>query len=216
MTPEDLMAIGRMAEAHNFMLFADEENEHIAFDNKKHVSMTSFPRFRDRVIAGFSFSKAYAMSGFRIGYMVGPAWLVDFAADLTYLAVQGCAALSQKAAIVALSLPVADWLEANALNLQHKRDFAVARLNSMPGVRCSTPSGCYFLFPEIRTLGLSSTEFTERLQTEEKVLVRPGVAYGCCGEGHVRMSFGVSEVDLEEGLDRFERFVKRLAAGSKI
>ncbi len=209
MTADDLKAIAALASRHNFYVFADEENEGIAFDGRKHASMNSLPDARDRVIAGFSFSKAYAMSGFRIGYMVGPDWILDFASDLVYLTVQSCPTVSQRAAIVALSETVQEWLRANAVKLQAKRDFAVDRLNSMPGVRCSIPSGCYFLFPEIKDLGLPSSVFAERLLKEEKVLVRPGEPYGPSGVDHVRVSFCVSQEDLAEGLNRFERFVRR-------
>ena len=210
MTPGDLKEIARLAEDHGFYVFSDEENEGISFDGYEHTSITSLGSGSGRLIAGFSFSKAYAMSGFRIGYMVAPDWIVDFAADLVYLTVQSAPTVSQKAAIAALTEPVQKWLRANAEKLQEKRDYAAERLNSMPGIRCGVPRGCYFLFPEIRDLGLPSIEFTERLLREEKVLVRPGEPYGPSGSDFVRVSFCVSPENLAEGLDRFERFVRRL------
>jgi len=143
--------------------------------------------------------------------MVGPVWIIDYMSDIIRFAIQSCPAISQKAAIPLLRNPYGPWLDETLRELHEKRDYAVERLNRMPGVRCPTPRGCYFLFPDIRALGVSSLEMAERLLLEERVSVIPGVAFGRLGEGHVRVSACVGRENLQEGLDRFERLVRRLA-----
>ncbi len=208
---EELQAIARIAQAQDFLVFSDEEYEYITFDGQKHLSIAAVPGMRERTVTAFSFSKTFSMSGFRIGYMVGPAWVIDYMSDIIRFAIQSCPAISQKAAIPLLLNPYGPWLEETLEELREKRDYAVDRLNRMPGIRCPTPRGCYFLFPNIRALGLSSLEVAEGLLQEERVSVIPGISFGRRGEGHVRVSACVGMENLRAGLDRFERFVQRAA-----
>jgi aminotransferase len=210
-TREELQAIARIVQDHDLLVFADEEYEYITFDGASHVSIASLPGMAERTISAYSFSKTFSMSGFRIGYMAASAWIIDYMSDVIRFAIQSCPAISQKAALPLLQNPRGPWLDETLRELRDKRDYAVDRLNRMPGVKCPTPRGCYFLLPDIRALGLSSLEFAERLLTEERVSVIPGITFGRLGEGHVRVSACVGWDGLREGLDRFERFVRATA-----
>lgn len=207
----DLEAISVLARQHNLMVFADEEYEYINFDGRRHYSIAALPSMKERCITAFSFSKTFSMSGFRIGYMVAPAWVVDYTSDMIRFTIQSCPSVSQYAAIPILKGHFHEWLDETMLDLQKKRDYAVERLNAMPGIKCAIPRGCYFLFPNMRETGLSSMEFAERLLLEERVSVIPGMSFGRLGEGHVRVSGCVGWEGLRGGLDGFERLVRRLS-----
>lgn len=213
-TQDQLEAIARISKANGFMVFSDEEYEYITFDGREHISIASLPGMKERTVTAFSFSKTFSMSGFRIGYMAGPAWVIDYMSDIIRFFIQSCPAVSQKAALPLLQNPHTPWLAEVRAELQAKRDYAVGRLNAMPGIACGVPQGCYFLFPNIRALGLSSMELTERLLVEGRVSVLPGTSFGRLGEGHVRISACVGWEGLREGLDRFEGVVRGVTARS--
>jgi aspartate/methionine/tyrosine aminotransferase len=209
-TREQLEQIADLARTLDFWVFSDEEYEKTLFDGAIHHSIASLPGMHGRTVTGFSFSKAYAMTAYRIGYMVGPASVMDHMHSILRFSIQACSAVGQRAAHAVLTGDMAPWLAENTANLQRKRDYLVQRLNALPGVRCNVPVGCYFVFPDIRGLGLSSLELAEHVLRTGRVSVAPGVEFGRHGEGHLRISFCFGMEQIQNGMDRFEQALARL------
>ena len=200
----ELEAVADLARKHDFWVFSDEEYEKTLFDGARHTSIAALPDMKERTVTGFSFSKPYAMTPYRIGYVVGPAPFIDHFHSLLRFSVQACPAVGMRAAHAVLTGDMAAWLEASSANLQRKRDELVARLNAVPGIVCNRPNGVYFVFPDVRQLGMTSFELAEYLLRRGRVAVAPGSSFGANGEGHLRISFCPAVETIREGLDRFE------------
>lgn len=205
-----LEAIADLARTLDFWVFSDQEYEKTLFDGAVHHSIAALPGMKERTITGFSFSKAFGMTAYRIGYMVGPAAVMDHMHSILRFSIQACSAVGMRAAHAVLTGDMRPWLEENVANLQRKRDYMVERLNRIPGIRCNVPKGCYFVFPDIRGLGLSSFELAEHVLRAGRVSVAPGFEFGRNGEGHIRVSFCFSMEQIQAGLDRFERALASL------
>jgi aspartate/methionine/tyrosine aminotransferase len=209
---EELEQIAELARTFDFWVFSDEEYEKTLFDGAEHVSIASLPGMHERTVTAFSFSKAYGMTAYRIGYAVGPAAFIDHLYSILRFSIQACSAVGQRAAHAVLTGDMQPWLAESTANLQRKRDYIVDRLNRIPGVRCNTPRGVYFVFPDVRGLGLGSVELAEHVLREGRVAVAPGSQFGPMGEGHLRVSFCPSFENIEEGVNRFERALATLPA----
>ena len=209
-TQSQLEQIADLARTLDFWVFSDEEYEKTLFDGAVHHSIAALHGMHERTVTGFSFSKGYAMTAYRIGYMVGPAAVMDHMHSILRFSIQACSAVGQRAAHAVLTGDMQPWLADNTANLQRKRDYLVQRLNRIPGIRCNTPRGCYFVFPDIRGTGLTSLEFCEQVLREGRVSVTPGFEFGRHGEGHVRVSFCFSQAQIEAGMDRLEQAMARL------
>jgi aspartate/methionine/tyrosine aminotransferase len=207
-----LEQIAELAKAFDFWVFSDEEYEKTLFDGAQHVSIASLPGMHERTVTAFSFSKAYGMTAYRIGYAVGPAAVIDHIYNILRFSIQACSAVGQRAAYAVLTGDMMPWLAESTANLQRKRDYLVDRLNQIPGVRCNVPQGVYFVFPDIRGLGLGSVDLAEHVLREGRVSVGPGTQFGPLGEGHVRISFCPSFENIKEGMDRFESALATLPA----
>jgi len=212
---EELEQIAGLARTLDFWVFSDEEYEKTLFDGAVHHSIAALPGMKERTVTGFSFSKAYAMTAYRIGYMVAPARVIDHVHSIVRFSLQACSAVGMRAAHAVLTGDMATWLQASTANLQKKRDYLAQRLNSIPGIRCNRPRGCYFVFPDVRGLGLPSFELASHVLREGRVSVAPGFEFGRNGEGHIRVSFCFSVEQIAEGMDRFERAVAKLPATAK-
>jgi aspartate/methionine/tyrosine aminotransferase len=210
-TRQDLEVIAEVARDHGFFVFSDEEYEKLVFDEKPHVSIASLPSMAERTVTAFSFSKAYSLSGMRIGYMVGPASVMDHVYNVIRLSVQAVGSLGQRAAMAVLKGPTDAWLRDVVSDLQRDRDYAVERLNSMPGVHVHSPVACYFLFPRVEIRGLPSWEVAEYLLKEARVTVISGHNFGKSGRNYLRVSGCVGRQRLVEGLSRMEKALTRLA-----
>jgi aspartate/methionine/tyrosine aminotransferase len=211
---EDLAAIAGLAARHDFYLFSDEEYEKIVFDGRRHTSIASLPGMAERTITAFSFSKAYCLSGLRIGYMVGPAAIMDHMYNLIRFSLQAVGSLGQRAALAVLQGPSAAWLREVVDDLQADRDYAAARLNRMPGVRVHAPTGCYFLYCRVEAGGMPSWKLAEYLLREARITVISGHQFGRSGQPYLRISGCVGRARLEEGLTRMERALARLGTAS--
>jgi aspartate/methionine/tyrosine aminotransferase len=211
-TREELEQIADLAKTLDFWVFSDEEYEKTLFDGAQHVSIASLPGMRERTVTAFSFSKAFGMTAYRIGYSVGPAAFTDHLHSILRFSIQACSAVGQRAAHAVLTGDMAPWLQESTANLERKRDYLVDRLNKLPGIRCNVPRGVYFVFPDIRGTGLGSVELAEHVLREGRVAVAPGSQFGPMGEGHVRVSFCPSIENIQEGMDRFERALAKLPA----
>lgn len=191
----------------DLLLLADEAYADITFDGAPYTSALTLTQAKDQVICCSTFSKAYAMTGWRLGHIVAPAALAD-KINLIHRTVNGpLNTFVQHAALTALQTSDAQ-LQAAAQSYQERRDLLVQRLSGVPGVEMLTPQGAFYAFPRI-TSGLSSDEMTARF-AEAGVLVRSGSEFGPSGEGHIRISFATDVDSLEEGLRRFIATVEDL------
>lgn len=209
-TRDDLDAVAAFAQEHDLFVFSDEEYEKLVFDGRRHTSIASLPGMTERTISAFSFSKAYCLSGLRIGYMVGPAAVMDHMYNLIRFGIQAVGALGMRAALAVLHGPSDAWLRDIVADLQKDRDYAAARLNGMPGVRVHPPVGCYFLWCRVEAGGLPSWELAEYLLREARISVVSGHQFGRSGRNYLRISGCVGRQRLQEGLDRMERALERL------
>ena len=190
------------------LLLADEAYADITFDGGTFTSALTLTAARDQVICCSTFSKTYAMTGWRLGHVVAPVELAN-RINTIHRSLNGpLSTFIQDAALTALEIPDAD-LQATALSYQQRRDIVVDFLSGLPGVDMLTPQGAFYAFPKISS-PLSSDELTARF-AEAGVLVRSGSEFGPSGEGHIRISFATDVDSLTEGLSRFAATVKELA-----
>lgn len=207
LTPEDVREIARIAIKHDLIVITDEIYSELTYD-AKHVSIASMPGMKQRTIFLHGFSKAYAMTGFRMGYACGPADLIDAMMKIHQYSMLCASILAQEAAIEALRNGRPE-MERMKTEYCRRRNMIVKRLNQI-GLKCVMPKGAFYVFPNISSSGLSSKEFATRLLQEEKVAVVPGTAFGECGEGYVRCAYATSFEDIEEAMRRIEKFMKKI------
>jgi aminotransferase len=166
---------------------------------------------RDRTVLMGGFSKAYAMTGWRVGWLCAPAGILEGIVKVHQYGIMSASTMAQDAALVAL-VDGEPAVEAMRAEYDRRRRLLVDGLNRL-GLPVFEPRGAFYAFPKITSTGLSSDEFTERLIREERVAVVPGNAFGPSGEGHVRMCYATSYEKIEEALGRMERFLGRLREG---
>ena len=207
MEREDLARIVPILEEHDIFVLTDEIYAELSYKGENH-SIIEFPGMLERTVYINGFSKAYAMTGWRLGYACAPAVILKEMLKLHQFAIMCAPTTSQYAAVEALrngDTDVANMRQA----YDARRKFLVARLREI-GMDCFEPYGAFYVFPSIKRFNMSSEEFAERLLQEEKVAIVPGTAFGSCGEGFMRISYAYSIDDLKKALDRIERFVKNL------
>jgi len=207
MRREHLEAIARVLLRHDILVLSDEIYAELTFEGK-HVSIASLPGMAERTVVVNGFSKAYAMTGWRLGYAAGPQEVIKVMTKLHQFAIMCAPTTSQYAAIEAMK-NCDEEIERMAVQFGMRRGLMVGNLNRI-GLTCADPLGAFYVFPSIRSTGLSSDEFCERLLREQKVAVIPGNAFGQSGEGHVRISYSYSVEHLIEALRRIEIFVEGL------
>ena len=202
-----LEAIAAILRRHNIIVLSDEIYAELTFEGR-HVSIASLPGMAERTVVVGGFSKAYAMTGWRLGYAAGPQEVIKVMTKLHQFAIMCAPTTSQYAAIEAMK-HCDEEIERMAIQFGMRRGLMVSSLNRM-GLTCADPLGAFYVFPSIRSTGLSSDEFCQRLLEEQKVAVIPGNAFGQSGEGHVRISYSYSVEHLIEALRRIELFVEGL------
>ena len=188
----------------DLLIISDEIYSELTFEGN-HTSIASLPGMRDRTIFLHGFSKAYAMTGFRIGYACGPQPLIEAMMKIHQYSMLCAPILSQEAALEALKNgqpALARMKEA----YQDRRDLIVARFNTI-GLDCHLPKGSFYAFPSIQSVGLESIDFCKALLQKQEVAVVPGTAFGPSGAGFVRASFSTSYEHIIEACDRIGRFV---------
>ena len=191
----------------DILVLSDEIYAELTFEGR-HVSIASLPGMAERTVVVGGFSKAYAMTGWRLGYAAGPQEVIKVMTKLHQFAIMCAPTTSQYAAIEAMK-HCDEEIERMAIQFGMRRGLMVSSLNRM-GLTCADPLGAFYVFPSIRSTGLSSDEFCQRLLEEQKVAVIPGNAFGQSGEGHVRISYSYSVEHLIEALRRIELFVEGL------
>ncbi len=207
MTAEDLKPIVDLVIKHDLFVISDEIYSALTYSGE-HVTIASFPGMKERTVLINGFSKAYAMTGWRLGYACAPQVILDQMLKIHQFAIMCAPTTSQYAAVEALRNGDAD-VEMMREAYNQRRRFLVHTFNKM-GLKCFEPFGAFYVFPSIKSLGMSSDEFAVKLLEAEKVAVVPGTAFGDSGEGFLRISYAYSLEELKEATSRIERFVKKL------
>lgn len=212
MEQEDLEAIAEVIIEKDIFVLSDEIYSELTY-GREHISIASLSGMRERTITMNGFSKAYAMTGWRLGYACGPEEIIHQMIKVHQFAIMSAPTNSQYAAIEALRNSddaVAGMREA----YNERRRYLMYAFKEM-GLTCFEPYGAFYVFPCIKEFGMTSDEFAERLLAEERVAVVPGSAFGDCGEGYLRISYAYSMEDLKVALGRLESFVERLKGEKK-
>jgi aminotransferase len=207
MTRDELLKIAALAQRHNLVVITDEIYAELTFEGE-HASIASLPGMAERTVFLHGFSKAYAMTGFRIGYACAPVAILEAMMKVHQYTMLCASILSQEAAIEAIEHGGPDTT-AMRDQYQLRRNYFVDALNRM-GLKCHLPRGSFYAFPNITATGLASKDFAVRLLQEEKVACVPGSAFGPSGEGFLRCCFATSLEQLEIACDRMAKFVARL------
>ena len=201
LTPQELAAIADVALAHDLWVLSDEIYEKVLFDGHEHCSVGSLPDMLDRTIIINGFSKTYAMTGWRLGYVAAKARLAKEILKIQQHSVTCAASFTQYAGTAALTGPQ-DAVSQMVEEYRKRRDIITEGLNGLPGVSCHLPEGTFYAFPDISGTGMSSMEFADMLLSEARVAVTPGIAFGQSAEGHVRLSFATSTQLIEAAIER--------------
>ncbi len=200
-----LLELAKLAEEHGLLILTDEVYERIIFDGNKHFSIASRPEFKNSTITVNSFSKTYAMTGWRVGYVVANEAITN-GIRKTHGYMASCAAASaQKAALEALSGPQ-DCIIEMVEEYHRRRDLIVRGVNEIDGFECKPPKGTFYAFPSVSKLELPSARITEGLLEQAKLAAIPGSAFGEAGEGYLRLSFATSQRNILEALARIKNW----------
>lgn len=204
---EDLLGIAKIVEEHDLTVVSDEIYDRLTYSGT-HTIFSSLPGMQERTIYLNGFSKAYAMTGWRVGYACGPAEIIEAMMKVHQYAIMCAPIMGQFAAIEALESGW-DEMEKMVASYDDRRKHIVAGLRSL-GFDCPDPEGAFYAFPSIKKFGLDSNTFCRRLLEEEKVVVVPGVAFGEHGEGHIRICYAASMKTIDAALEKIGNFLKRL------
>lgn len=204
-TKEQLQKIAEFAREKDLLVLSDEIYSELTFEGV-HTSIASLPGMAERTIFLHGFSKAFAMTGWRIGYACGPAVLIDAMMKVHQYSMMCASIIAQEAALEALTR---GWESVLKMREQYhrRRDLIVRRCNEI-GLKCHAPRGSFYAFPDVTAVGLDEKAFAQGLLQQEKVAVVPGTAFGPNGKGHVRACFATSYEQIIEACDRIERFVQ--------
>ena len=208
MRRQDLEEIARVVRAHDLFVISDEIYAELTYGDEAHVSIASLPGMRERTVLINGFSKAYAMTGWRLGYACGPRVILEQMLKIHQFAIMCAPTTSQYAAVEALKNGDPD-VERMREEYDGRRRYLLHRFREM-GMECFEPYGAFYMFPCIRKFGMTSEEFAEKLLNSEKVAVVPGTAFGAGGEGFIRVSYASSLSDLKKAAEHIERFIGRL------
>lgn len=207
MTREELQGIVDVLKDKDVIIISDEIYSELCY-GEKHVSIASFPEVKDKTLVINGFSKSYAMTGWRLGYLCGHKALISQMKKIHQYAIMCSPTTAQFAAVEALKRGD-DSVEEMRKEYNRRRRVLVDGFRKM-GLDCFEPLGAFYVFPNIQSLGMSSDEFCEKLLRQEKVLVVPGNAFGDCGEGFIRACYASSMENIMEALKRIERFIKTI------
>ena len=208
MRREHLLEIARIVEEHDLFVLSDEIYSELTYGGEAHVSIASLPGMKERTVLINGFSKAFAMTGWRLGYACAPEVILKQMLKIHQFAIMCAPTTSQYAAIDAMKNSDDD-VDHMRESYDQRRRYLLHAFEEMR-LECFEPMGAFYTFPSIKRFGMTSDEFANRLLQEEKVAVVPGTAFGDSGEGYLRVSYAYSLKSLKEALGRIERFVNRL------
>ena len=209
MEKKDLEAIAEIVKKYDIFVLSDEIYAELTYlEGQEHVTIASLPGMRERTILINGFSKAYAMTGWRLGYACAPKIILEQMLKIHQYAIMCAPTTSQYAAVEAVRNGDKDVIEMRE-EYNRRRRYMMHRYQEM-GLQCFEPFGAFYTFPSIQKFNMTSDEFATKMLQEEKVVVVPGTAFGTCGEGFLRISYAYSLESLKEALDRMERFIQKL------
>jgi aspartate aminotransferase len=214
-TEEELATVARLAQEFNLYVLSDEIYEKLVYDGAVHRSIASLPGMWERTLTLNGFSKAYAMTGWRLGFLAAPAPIVKQILKVHSHSVTCAASFSQRGAVVALNGPQ-DFIGQMVAAYDRRRRLVTDGLNAIPGVRCALPQGAFYSFPDIRGTGLSSAECAELLIEQGGVAVTPGSAFGPAGEGFIRLSYATSDELLASAIQRMGEVLAKHSATARV
>ena len=203
---DKLKEVAQIAIDNDILIITDEIYSELTYEGG-HISIAALPGMRERTVFLHGFSKAYAMTGYRIAYACGPFEIIDAMMKIHQYSMLCAPVNGQEAAVEALKNGKSE-MERMRSEYKDRRNVITQRLNGM-GLKCFKPVGAFYVFPNITSSGLSSTEFATRLLHEQNVAVVPGVAFGACGEGFVRCAYAAAIDDIIEAMDRIELFLSK-------
>jgi aminotransferase len=206
MNREELKAIAELAERHDLLVFSDEIYAELTYD-EKHVCFSSLEGMKERTVIISGFSKAFAMTGWRLGFVCAPPDLLSAMLKIHQYSLMCAPTMAQYGALEALKTGM-DEVYRMKQSYKQRRNYFIKSFAEI-GLTCHTPGGAFYAFPSIEKTGLSSEQFAEKLLMEERVAVVPGHVFGSGGEGHIRCSYATSMDNLEQSVDRIGRFLKQ-------
>ncbi len=205
LTRTEAEAIRQVALAHDLYVLSDEMYEKLIFEGE-HICLAALPGMAERTITLNGHSKAYAMTGWRLGWATGPQEIIDLAANLQSQTVTSAASFTMAAGVAALNGPQ-EVVDEMRVAYQARRDFMVTALNAIPGVECDPPQGAFYLFVRFPGLGQDSMSIANILLEQADIACTPGVEFGRSGEGHVRFSIATAMSDLERAVERIAKLM---------
>jgi aspartate aminotransferase len=203
----ELEVIAAFAQEHDLLVLSDEIYEHLVYDEHTHTSLAALPGLAPRTLTVNGFSKSWAMTGWRLGYVAGPAELLKPVKLLHAHMVTCAASFTQSGGLAALKGP-REPLHAMVAAWSRRRSLLTRGLNALTGLSCALPEGAFYAFVDVRGSGLDGVTFASRLLDTVKVAVTPGEAFGAAGAGHVRLSYATSDAELLRALLRIETFMR--------
>ncbi len=214
MTREQLLPIAKIVKDHDLLVLSDEIYSELCYDGEGHCSFSSLPDMHERTVIVNGFSKSHSMTGWRMGYAAGPSEIIALMTKIHQYAIMSAPTTSQYAAIEALKFGDTD-IEKMKTEYDMRRRYIVKELNNL-GLTCFEPKGAFYVFPSIKTTGLSSEEFCERLIYAKKVAVVPGNAFGDSGEGFLRISYCYSLKHIKEAIKRIGEFLEEIKSENTV
>ena len=205
----DLKHIAEKARQHNAWVISDEIYARLVYDGLQVPSIAGLPGMLDRTVIVDGFSKTYSMTGWRLGFMVMPEALAERVELLLTHSIGCTAVFTQIAGVEALNGPQ-ELVGEHAAEYQKRRDHMVAGLNAIPGISCQVPQGAFYVFPNVKSFGLTSKEIARRLMDEAGVAVLAGTDFGSGGEGYLRLCYATSMEVIQESLEKMETWFKKL------
>ena len=206
---ETLEKLSEIAIKNDLLVVADEIYSQLVYDGTEHISIASLPGMKERTITLGGFSKAYSMTGWRLGYMCAPKEIIGACVRVHQYTITCASSFVQDAAVTALR-DCAEDVEAMRQEYQRRKDYVVKALNEIDGISCNNPQGAFYIFVNIKSLGMSSMEVAEYILEHAKVVMVPGSAFGTEGEGYLRLSYSCSYEDLQEACKRIKEAVAEL------
>jgi len=207
MPPDELAKIAAFAVKHDLVVLTDEIYSELTYDDLPHHSIAALPGMKERTLFLHGFSKAFAMTGWRIGFACGPNDIIEAMMKIHQYSIMCASTMAQEAAIEALERGQRS-MEQMREEYRQRRNFIVSSLNDA-GIPCHLPKGAFYVFPDIRSTGLSSKEFSLALLKEKNVAVVPGTAFGASGEGYVRCSYAAALDQIKIAVERIAEFVRK-------
>lgn len=205
---DEIIKIANLADKYNLIVYSDEVYDKLVFDGEEYFSMAQIPEMRDRVLVINSFSKTHAMTGWRIGFVVGNKEIISVMPKLQEGIVSCVSTFTQRAALEAIK---GDHSAVDGMIKDYirRRDILIDGLNNIPGITCKKSPGSFYAFANIKSFGKSSEEFAEELVKKAGVVAVPGSAFGSMGEGYLRTVFANSDENLKEAVRRIDEYVRK-------